>query len=178
MNSSIIHDLGVKSTGFMHQTVLFLPKLFAAVIVLLIFWLIALSAQAFIRRLANKAQDKATILNLLAKTTKMIILAVGVVTALGTIDINVTALVTSLGLVGFAVGFALKDSLSNLLAGFMILFYHPFRVGDTITSGSSSGEVMDINLRYTVVKNKEQTALIPNSSLLNNVVTITAPTDS
>ena len=51
----------------------------------------------------------------------------GVITALGTIGVDVTGLVAGFGLTGFAVGFAMKDALANLLAGVMILLYRPFR---------------------------------------------------
>lgn len=56
----------------------------------------------------------------------------GLVTALGTAGVNVSALVTSLGLVGFALGFALKDALSNIISGILLLLYRPFSVGDVI----------------------------------------------
>ena len=50
--------------------------------------------------------------------------------SLGTLGINVSALVAGLGLTGFALGFAFRDALSNVLAGVMILLYHPFHRGD------------------------------------------------
>ena len=52
----------------------------------------------------------------------------------------------------FALGFALRDAVSNLIAGVLILLYQPFGYGDKITVGGNSGTVTGINFRYTVLK--------------------------
>jgi small-conductance mechanosensitive channel len=77
-----------------------------------------------------------------------------------------------LGLTGFALGFALKDSLANLLAGAMILFYRPFRRGAHITVSGLEGVVKDIDLRYTTLVMNERRILLPNSTLLTNPVIV------
>ena len=82
----------------------------------------------------------------------MAILIAGLITALGTMGINVTALVTSVGLIGFAVSFSLKDTLSNLMAGFVILFYQPFKAGDYIEVDKVEGQAINVTLRYTIIK--------------------------
>ena len=53
----------------------------------------------------------------------------------GTVGVDVSALVAGLGLAGFAIGFALRDAVSNTLAGVLVLMYQPFRVGDDIKTG-------------------------------------------
>ncbi|PCI37618.1 MAG: hypothetical protein COB53_05925 [Elusimicrobia bacterium] len=86
--------------------------------------------------------------------------------------INVGALVTGLGLTGFALGFALKDALSNLLAGAMILIYRPFQHGDRIKVKTFEGKVVEIDLRYTTLKGDAAQYLVPNSLMLSNPITI------
>jgi len=93
------------------------------------------------------------------------------ISALGTFEINVSALVVSLGLAGFALGFSFKDFLSNLLSGVMILFYQPFTVGSTISGSRFDREVFDINLRYTVLEKKNR-ILVPNATMISSVVNI------
>jgi len=149
-----------------------LPKIAVALVVLLLFWLAGIIIKRFIMGLANRTKTRRYLLRLVGTTTKVTILVIGVIVALGTMGINVTAMVASLGLAGFAVGFALKDTLSNLLAGFMVLFYQPFKPGDTIEVSKVEGEVIDINLRYTVVQTDSQRTLVPNSTVLNNPVTV------
>jgi small-conductance mechanosensitive channel len=92
--------------------------------------------------------------------------------------VNVTALVASLGLSGFALGFAARDMLSNLLGGMLILFYHPFRRGDRISVAGSEGIVRQINLRYTLLDCGDRQILIPNSILLNTQIILMDPPPS
>jgi small-conductance mechanosensitive channel len=113
------------------------------------------------------------VVRLLGKIIKVTLIVIGAVTALGTLGVNVSAIVASLGLTGFALGFALKDALSNILAGILILFYQPFRAGDRIAMMAFEGNVIRIDLRYTMLDGPDgKRILIPNSNLFNNVVVI------
>jgi small-conductance mechanosensitive channel len=96
----------------------------------------------------------------------------GIITALGTARVNVSALVASLGLTGFALGFALKDALSNTLAGVLILIYKPFRRGDHIITSGFEGTVEQIDLRYTTLGSSGDKILIPNSTMFTNPVKV------
>ena len=87
-------------------------------------------------------------LHLTARVVKIVMVLLGSITALG---VNVSALVAGLGLNGFALGFALKDIISNLISGAMILIHHPFSLDDFIAVGEFEGPVVDIDLRYTTI---------------------------
>jgi len=87
--------------------------------------------------------------------------------------VNVSALVAGLGLTGFALGFAFRDALSNVLAGAMIRFYRPFRRQDWIKVGDYEGVVTEVNLRYTIIEREKFRVLIPNSNLLTNPIVVT-----
>ena len=102
-------------------------------------------------------------------------IAIGLVTGLGTMGIDVSALIAGLGLTGFALGFALRDAVSNLIAGVLILLYQPFGYGDKITVGGNSGTVIGINFRYTVLEADGGTVVhVPNSTMFSNSVTVEA----
>jgi small-conductance mechanosensitive channel len=164
--SKIINEI---FTHTIEEIVLFSPKLFVSVIIFLIFWAAAWVFKKIIVKLGLKTDnDKAKIFNLIGSALKTIIIITGLITALGTLGVDVTALVAGLGLTGFALGFALKDALSNLLAGVLILFYHPFRCGDRIKIGGCEGVVMDMNLRYTKLDGGDTEFLIPNSTCFTN----------
>ena len=100
------------------------------------------------------------------------LLLFGFISALGMIGINVNALVAGLGLTGFALAFALKDALSNLLAGAMVLVYQPFRHGDHVKIQTFEGTVSKIDLRYTTLDTGKEKFLIPNSVMLKHPMTI------
>lgn len=148
------------------------PHLLAGVAVLLVFFLLALLAQSFIRKLAHHSGSRRYLLTVMSRAVKTGIIMIGCISALGTLGVNVTAMVTSLGLVGFSLGFALRDLLSNLIAGAMILFYQPFEVGSMLTVGDITGQVREINLRYTVIASSEHQLLVPNANLLNGTIKI------
>jgi small conductance mechanosensitive channel len=115
------------------------------------------------------------LLVLIGDVARITLLVLGVITGLGTLGINVSALVAGLGLTGFALGFAFRDALSNLLAGVMILMYHPFHRGDRIAITSLAGlegEVIGIDLRYTTLQSAEKKFLIPNSLLPTNAISV------
>jgi small conductance mechanosensitive channel len=157
--------------AFYQQSSHIAPRIVIGIVVFLLVWLTAIVAKHIIVKMADHSESRKYLLRLLGQAIKTTIILIGLVCGLGTMGINVTALVTSLGLVGFALGFALKDSLSNLIAGFMLLFYHPFQVNDTIAVSSIEGTVVDINLRYTVIHTETETHMVPNATLINNIVT-------
>jgi small conductance mechanosensitive channel len=103
------------------------------------------------------------------------VIGFGLVTGFGTMGINVSALVASLGLTGFALGFALRDAILNLLAGVLIFLYRPFHVGHTIKVTGLEGRVIALDLRYTTILDKEHRHLIPNQTLYTNPVRVVLP---
>ena len=149
------------------------PNGFLALILLMVFWGTGAMAKRLLGRIGEKMnRERSEILNLAGSATKGALILFGAVTALGTVGVNVSALVAGLGLTGFALGFALRDALSNLLAGALIVIYHPFQIGDLISVSGSEGMVKEINLRYTVLQGEEQTFLIPNSILFTNTISL------
>lgn len=100
----------------------------------------------------------------------------GIMTALGTLGVDVSALVAGLGLTGFALGFALKDVISNALSGILILVYQPFRKGSVINVTGSEGMVVEINLRYTVLQGDDKLSFVPNATLFTNTVVVVKST--
>ena len=96
----------------------------------------------------------------------------GLITALGTMGVNISAIVAGLGLTGFAFGFAFKDMLSNFISGALIFIYEPFKLGDTIEVEVKTGEVIDINLRYVTIEADDQKVLVPNSISVSKVICV------
>lgn len=149
------------------------PTAFAAIGIFLAFWLVANIVRKLLRSIGGRAEPgKEDVFNLLGQIAKVTLLITGAITALGTLGVNVTAMVAGLGLTGFALGFALKDALSNLLAGIFLLIYRPFKRGDQIKVEEFSGTVISIDLRYTTLQGTAQKILIPNSVLFTSAITL------
>ena len=91
------------------------------------------------------------------------------ITALAHIGIPMTSLITLLGTASLAVGLAMQGGLTNLVGGIMILIFKPFKVGDWIESGDTSGSVDEITIFYTEISTLDGTKIVlPNGTLANS----------
>ena len=154
------------------QAAEWMPRIGSALLVLFVFWLLAVVARKVVRKAGAAAGIDSSVINLLARSAHIVLMVVGLVTSLGTMGIDVSAIVASLGLTGFAVGFALKDSISNLLSGVLILIHQPFNVGDSIKVKTFEGLVTAVDLRYTRLERDGEKILVPNSLLFTNPISI------
>lgn len=154
------------------QVISFGTALTGAFLVMMFFWTAGVIVAKIFMRLAAKDADRRDAFILLAKAIKTSLVIFGIVSALGTIGVDVTAIIAGMGLTGFALGFALKDMLSSAVAGFMILINRPFSAGDRIKVGDSEGIVETIDLRYTTLADNGKHFLIPNSAVLSSTVTV------
>lgn len=79
---------------------------------------------------------------------------------------NTASILTLLGAAGLAIALALKDTLSNIAAGMMLLILRPFRAGQVIESGSMLGTVKEVGLFTTILEKPDGLYISsPNSSL-------------
>lgn len=151
------------------------PDLLFSLALLVVFWILGRIVQKIVNKFADQSSpQKAQVLEVLGSFAKVSILLIGLVTALGSLGVNVSALVASIGLSGFALSFAMKDALSNLLAGMMILLYQPFKIHQHIKVTSFEGTVTKISLRFTHLLDNDKEILIPNATLLTNSIVINA----
>ena len=139
------------------------PDLILGLLLFILFWVFSKAIQYVINNYLKAKNSKNNISTVIANIIKNIVIIVGLITSLGTIGVNVSAIVAGLGLTGFAFGFAFKDMLSNFISGIMIFIYEPFQLGDVIKVDGKEGEVVDINLRYVTLLNNESRVLVPNS---------------
>lgn len=154
------------------SVLLFLPRLAIGLLLIVVFWVLGIFAQRLINPLTRVSRLDRGLTLFLGRTAKLVLLAVGCITALGTLGVDVTALVASLGLTGFALGLAMKDIIANALSGILVLLYKPFKEGDHISVTSLEGTVSEVNLRYTVLDAQDKWIFVPNANLLANPVTV------
>jgi len=148
------------------------PKIIGALLILVVFYIFTKVAKRLITSGANRLKLDEHLTTLLVRTSRITLMVFGVVSAFGTLGIDISALVAGLGLTGFALGFALKDSISNLLSGILILLYRPFEIGNQIQISGYQGTVVAINLRYTELESEGNRVLIPNSKLFTDPITV------
>ncbi len=138
-------------------------------------WVIARIVDALLVGVGKKlaAKTKTTVddeaIPFLSKVLKFTIYIIAFMIILSQFGIEIAPLVASMGIAGFAIGFAAKDTIGNLLAGFFILTDRPFTKGDRIEIKGNIGTVVDIGLRTTRIETLDHTyVIIPNADIISN----------
>jgi len=114
-----------------------------------------------------------TVLPLIQRTVRFLILAVGIIMILSINNINVDVLIAALGLGGLAISLASQDTLANMISGVILLLDKPFRVGDRveIKELGTWGDVVDIGLRTTRIRTRDnRLVIVPNSKIASDQI--------
>jgi len=148
------------------------PQIAAGLLIIAFALLAAYITRLVLRRLLRKREWAGRVGNLISTTLYYTILILGVLSGLSTMGIDITPIIAGLGLGGFALGFALRDALSNLLSGVLIIIHQPFKEGDTISVSGCQGRVAETNLRYTVLESDHERFMVPNSLIFKNPLKI------
>jgi MscS family membrane protein len=138
-------------------------------------------------KLASKTSTKIddVIFDLLKRFSTIIIYVAAILQALKFLGADIMPFVAGAGVVGIAIGFAAKDTLSNLIAGVLLLIDRPFEVGDRIevwsapANSATWGDVIDIGLRATRIKTTDNIIIvIPNNEIMmRDIINYTTITD-
>ena len=105
------------------------------------------------------------------RSGKIFLWLVLIILIAGNLGFDVTGFIAGLSVIGFVVGFAVKDVLSNLAAGMFILIKRPFLVGDTVSVAGVTGEVLEVNLAACIIFSTEhETVTVPNAKVWGNPI--------
>ncbi len=149
----------------------FLPSLGAAVLILLVFFVLYRVSHRLLHGVLRRTHADPAVLEIALKLTKFILFAFGVVMAAGQLGFQIASVLAGLGIVGLAVGLAAQDTLANLVAGITILWDRPFRIGDNVTVAGTFGTVQEIGLRTTrILTNDKIDAILPNKTIINEKI--------
>jgi small-conductance mechanosensitive channel len=155
------------------KAIAFAPKAISAVIIFSIFWLAAMVIKSIFFKIGSKDIARREAFQLLGRTAKIGLIVFGAITSLGTLGMDVTALVAGLGLTGLALGLATKDPLTNAVCGILVILYRPVKIGEHIEISGVSGIVDDIDLRCVTLISDKEKIMVPNAQILSNVVKVT-----
>ncbi len=141
--------------------------------VMLTFWFLAGLLRRVVRKAAEKSDRFSELLEqFMIKISFRAVMIVGLIVALGTVGINVAALLTVIGGASFIIAFALQDTLSNFAAGIMLLIYRPFDVGDMVEVGGVSGKIDQVSLVSTIIRTFDnKIVLVPNKNVWGQIIT-------
>ena len=160
------------SQKFLSQVEDLLPNIVAAVLILVGGFLVQRVVLKLMGRALSLKHVDATIHKFLMSMVRVVITVIVAVSALSAVKVPMSSIIAAIGTAGVAICLSLKDSLSNVAGGFIILLAKPFRVGDYVEIGKNEGTVDVISILYTRLNTIENKAVfIPNSIVTKSAVT-------
>ena len=151
-------------------------KVIAAIAIFVIGRWVAMGVRKGVRRVMEKADTDPIIVGFVGSISYIALLAFVIIAALGQLGIQTTSFIAILGAAGLAIGLALQGSLANFAAGFLMIMFRPFKVGDFIEGAGVAGVVESIQIFTTTMKTGDnKTIIIPNAKLSgDNIVNYSA----
>lgn len=149
-----------------------LPTLIFAVVILVLGLIISKVVLKLISKGLDRSKLDLTVNNFVKQCCKIVLYVVLVTIVLSALGIPATSIVTVIGTAGVAIGLALKDSLSNVAGGILLMINKPFKIGDYIAVSGVSGTVRSITILYTRLdSDSNQAIFIPNGQVSGATVT-------
>lgn len=146
-------------------------QLIGAIIVFLIGVLVARRVSSFVLGLCARKGLDVTLSGFIANTTRLIIIVMTAIIALGKLGISITPFVAAVGALSLGAGLAMQGLLSNYGAGLNIILARPFVVGDTISVQGVGGVVKEVHLAYTVLADEDEVKItIPNKHIVGEII--------
>lgn len=142
-----------------------------ALVYLLFFSVLWIVLSRSLRLVFNRVKLDPTAGSFVQEVLKYAIFCIGFLAALGALGINTASILASLGVAGLTLGFAAKDTLSNIIAGIFIFWDRPFTTGDLVEIDGVYGRVQEITLRSTrIITVDGKMVAIPNTNIVNDKV--------
>lgn len=144
-----------------------------ALIVLVAGWMVAGFVAGLVRRkVGSNPNIDPTLGNFAASIVRWFILLMVLVAVLGLFGIQATSLVAVLGAASLAIGLALQGTLSDIAAGFMLILFRPYKLGQYVDIGGTAGTVKDLNLFTTELATPDNVQIIiPNGQSWGTIIT-------
>ena len=152
---------------------LMLPNIMSGIIVIIIFIILGKLFYSVIGKRIQKKWKDSIISNFISEATKWSFYIFGIIIALNIIGFGgiASSLMAGAGISAIIFGFAFKDIGENFLAGIILALKRPFEIGDIIEVEGYKGNVKDLDLRITHLRNVEgKDIYIPNSSIIKNTL--------
>ena len=147
-------------------------KIVIALLILFFGRIIAKLVSKIVGRLMERSKIDPTIIRFVSSLTYIALIAFVIIAALGQLGIQTASFIAVVGAAGLAVGLALQGSLANFAAGFLMIIFKPFKVGDYIEGGGVAGTVEEISIFTTILTSPDnKTIIVPNAKLTeDNIV--------
>ena len=147
-------------------------KFAAAIVVFVVGRWIAKILTRLVKRLMERRAIDTTLVKFTGSVTYIALMTFVIVAAMAQVGIQTTSFIAVIGAAGLAVGLALQGSLANFAAGFLMILFRPFKVGDFIEGAGTAGTVEEIQIFTTTLLTPDnKTVIIPNAKLTGDNIT-------
>ncbi len=172
---TVLHDLSQWMQEIGMPVFHVLPRIFMSLLVLLAFYILALLVRKYSYKFyARILKTNDSMAQLISVVLYVVVMVSGVFLALEVLGLEgyVTKMLAGAGIVGIIAGFAFKDIASNMFSGMLVTMQKPFKEGDWVSLDGVYGQVNDIGLITTSVKNiSGQEVFVPNQLIYNSTFT-------
>ena len=157
--------------NFTEAITAYMPKIISVTLTAVLGYFVIKIITKIITKFFDKVDFDRGVETFIENAVKVILWIVLLIVILANLGVNVSGLVAGLGIMGFVVGFALKDTLGNLASGIFILFYKPFNVHDFVKVGGVKGEVLKIGIAACELRSPDKVKItIPNNKIWGDVI--------
>ena len=144
----------------------YFPNLVSAAVLVVVFWIANKIIQKLLAASLTKMKVERQAANLLLRAARVGIYIFGVLTVADQLQLNIKSLLAGVGIMGLALSFAAKDTISNIISGVVIIIDKPFKENDWIVLGSMHAIVTEIRLRTTLLTTFDNEAVVvPNQQI-------------
>jgi small-conductance mechanosensitive channel len=156
----------------LNQTPVTPASILMFILIFLIFFLISrIINRGILKRILSRFQLEAGVRYTMVRISHYIVMIIGTVFAFQFVGIDLSGLAVIFGLLSVGIGFGLQNVTSNFMAGLILLFERPIKVGDRVTVGDTEGDVTAINMRATTIQSLDNiTIIVPNSEFVSSNV--------
>jgi len=132
-----------------------------------------------VNKLLLKSGTDEMLVNFVCSIIKSVLMLFIVIAALNQLGVDTTSFIALIGAAGLAIGLSLQSTLQNFAAGVMLILFKPFKLGDFVEAGGSSGVVEKINIFNTVMRTGDNREIIvPNGAIYGGTITNNSARDT
>lgn len=164
-------DFNVLLTIVLSRVADWAPKIAGAVAVLAIGWILSNWAKRVTVRALQRSGVDPILVPFVAGLVHVVAISMVTVAAITTMGVGTASFVAVLGAAGLAVALAFQGTFSNFAAGVMLLTFRPFKVGDFVEVGGSSGSVKEIGIFTCLLTTPDNIQIrVPNSGVFGQTI--------
>ena len=140
-------------------------------LVAIVFWFASVAKRFLFNRFLSKSGLDRSLQYTIAQICGYLVLVIGILVALQSAGLNLSALAVFAGAIGVGIGFGLQNITRNFISGLVVLAERPIKIGDRVEVGNVTGQVKSIRARSTTILTNDNIAIIvPNSDFIEKPV--------